>query len=176
MHFVRETTSPWSGFVDLELQRRRIIENQFNIGVEKIDHPEVDRLLDRLLVSLEKIYGLIQVLQLERLGGLDANVPHLQPLLTTIERGVRSQRAVGHHGKQCPLDVEPACATGATGEIFAPTGANSVGHADAVSRRIDREMAGGRSTLFRAGGLRRGGVSLRAAARIRACAAGSGIG
>jgi hypothetical protein len=80
-HFVTRSDTT-IGFVDLEVQRRGVIEHQLHIEVQKISHTEVDRLLDRLLVGLEEIHRSIEVLQAELPSAFDPNVL-AQPLLVT---------------------------------------------------------------------------------------------
>ena len=89
--------------VDLEVQRGRVIEDQVHVDVEEVRHPEEDRLLDLLLVRLQEVHRPVQVLQLETLAPRQENLLR-QPLLVTVELGVRPQRLVGDHREQGPLE------------------------------------------------------------------------
>ncbi len=106
--------------VDLEVQRRRIVEHDLDVEVQKIRHPEVVRLLDRFLVRLQEIHRPVQVLQLQRRRALEMNL-FLEPLLVAVELRGRRARPVCHHRKQRPLDVEVELASTADlRDDFAP--------------------------------------------------------
>lgn len=92
-------------FVDLEVQRGSVVEDELDIGVEQVGHPEVDRLLDGRLVRLEEVHRPIEVVELKRLGPGDAHVLD-EPLLVAVELGGRRTGPVSHHGEQCPLKRE----------------------------------------------------------------------
>ena len=59
------------GLIDLEVQRGGVVEDDLHVQVQTIRHAEVDRLLDPLLVGLEKIHPSVWVLELQSLRPLD---------------------------------------------------------------------------------------------------------
>lgn len=83
MDFIRFT--PAAIFlIDLEVQRGRVVEDDLDVKAQKIRHPEVDRLLDCVLVCLQEIHRPVQVLQLEPSPTLQMHL-FLQPLLIAVE-------------------------------------------------------------------------------------------
>ena len=102
-------TVPFVFFVDLEVQRGGVVEDEFDVEVEPIGRAEVDRLLERILVRFEEVHGPIQVLESEPLGALDTHLLG-QPLLVAVELRDGCANPVGHHREQGPLDREPELA------------------------------------------------------------------
>jgi hypothetical protein len=91
--------------IDLEVQRRRVVEDDLDVEVQKIRHPEVDRLLDCILVRLQEVHRPVQVLQLERGRTLQMHL-FREPLLVAVELRAGRAGAIGPHRKQRPLDIE----------------------------------------------------------------------
>jgi len=92
-------------FVNLEVQRGGVVEDDLHIQAQEVGHPEEDLPFDRLLVRLQEVHRAVQVLQRQPLGAGDARV-FLQPLFVAVELGGRRADAVGHHRKERPLDVK----------------------------------------------------------------------
>ena len=92
--------------VDLEVERRRVIEDEVDVDVEQVRHAEVDGLLDGRLVRLEDIHRPVQMVEIEP-GPVREEHLALQPLLPTRELGGGPQTAVGHHGEERALEPLP---------------------------------------------------------------------
>ena len=92
--------------VHLEVERGRVVEDDVHVQVEQIPDPEEHLLLDVLPMGLQEVHRAVEVLQLQVLGPLDADIL-TEPLLPAVELRAGSQGAVGHHREQGPLHREP---------------------------------------------------------------------
>ncbi len=62
------TTVAFVFLVDLKMERRGVVEDEFDVEVEQIGGAKVDRLLKHILVRFEEVHGPVQVLESEPLG------------------------------------------------------------------------------------------------------------
>src|SRR5262245_61473905 len=77
--------------------------------MEQIREAKIQGLLNPFLVGFEQIHGAVEMVQIERVRALNADVL-TQPLLITVEFGAGCTGAVGHHGKKGAFDSEVAFA------------------------------------------------------------------
>ena len=86
---------------DLEMDARRVIEDEVDIQRQKIRQAPVERFLDLLFMLMEKVHGPVKMLKLE--GGT-APVDLLQPAFVTAEFGLRGKTPVGDHEEDRPFE------------------------------------------------------------------------
>ena len=92
--------------------RGGVVEDDRDIQDQQIRHAAVTRLLDRLLVRLDKIHGPEEVLELQRVRALDTDILCEPPFVAAgLEDG---GGAIRHQRKQRPLDIEVELARGET--------------------------------------------------------------